>query len=71
MIDHVAVGAMLRKMRTDAGVSLRQLAEAVKLKHSYIADLEAGRRGADKWTETEIEKWIAAIAALKKGEVEK
>ncbi len=37
------IGARLKKIRTDKGLSLRELAKHAHISHSFIADIETGR----------------------------
>ena len=39
-------GARLRRLRTEQGVTLKQLAEALQVSAAYLSALEHGRRGA-------------------------
>lgn len=42
----MALGTKLRALRTERGLSLRELGRATHLSHSFIADIEAGRCSA-------------------------
>lgn len=47
VIDHTKTGEAMRELRVKAGLSLRDIAERSGLSHSFISDLEKGRRN---WT---------------------
>lgn len=45
--EYTALRAELRNSRTEAGLSQRQLAERLKLPHSWVAKVENGERRID------------------------
>ena len=49
--DHEAIGAVMRKVREDAKLSLREIARRLHLSAPYVSDLELGRRN---WTRSRI-----------------
>jgi len=42
--DHIRFGAFLRQIRTEAGVSQRELALLLRLPQSFISKIESGER---------------------------
>ena len=48
--ERVAVGARLRKVRREAGLTQEQLAARVGRKKNWLSDIERGRRGIDVHT---------------------
>jgi len=47
-IDNAKTGAALRELRKSKGVSLRKMAERMKISPSYLSDLERGNRYWDR-----------------------
>jgi len=43
-VDYEQLGAALRQMRLDAGISLRGMAKLLKLSAPFLSDCELGRR---------------------------
>ncbi len=43
------LGAKLRALRADRGVTLKQMAEALEVSSAYLSALEHGRRGKPTW----------------------
>lgn len=43
--DPFILGQTLRKLRVDAGVTLRRMAEVMGIADGYLSDLENGKRG--------------------------
>lgn len=65
VLDHTAVGRLLRDERENAFIGLRAMARALDLSSAYLSDLELGRRGADYWTEEHIATYRQVLAELK------
>jgi len=63
-IDHVATGRAIRKLRTKAKVSLREVAAEMGWSVAYQSDLELGRK---RWTEEKVADAESAITRLSKG----
>ena len=42
-------GERMRKLRTERGVTLKQMAEALGVSSAYLSALEHGKRGAPTW----------------------
>lgn len=57
-IDHAATGATARKERVRAGISLRNMADAMGLSAPYLSDLERGKRN---WNAAMHARWDLAI----------
>lgn len=57
-IDHAATGATARKERVAAGISLRNMADAMGLSAPYLSDLERGKRN---WSAVMHARWDLAI----------
>ena len=47
VVDNVAAGRVFRSLREARGISLRDVAKALKFSPQYLTDLEWGRR---RWT---------------------
>jgi len=58
VIDHKATGEAMRKHRTDADLSIRQVAKVYGVSAPYISDLENGNRN---WTEERAAQYMEAI----------
>ena len=43
------LGARLRKMRADRGISLKEMAKALNVSSAYLSALEHGKRGKPTW----------------------
>jgi len=43
------LGAKLRKMRAERGMTLKQMAEALDVSSAYLSALEHGRKGKPTW----------------------
>lgn len=61
-VDEKKASAMLKKLRVRAGIGLREMARRIGVSHSFLSQLEGGRR---KWSphvshlfmvEVEVEK---------------
>lgn len=57
-IDHAATGATARKERVGAGISLRNMADAIGLSAPYLSDLERGKRN---WSAAMHARWDLAV----------
>ena len=44
------LGAKLRELRRDRGVTLKEMAKALRVSSAYLSALEHGRRGRPTWT---------------------
>ena len=44
------LGARLRQMREERGVTLKEMARALRVSSAYLSALEHGRRGKPTWT---------------------
>ena len=56
--DDRVIGSQLRKLREDAGLSLREVARRLNYSAAHVSDLELGRRG---WSEQRIQAYKQAI----------
>ncbi len=45
-LDPVKAGKLMSKLRTKAGIGLRDMARRIGISHSFLSQLEAGKR---KW----------------------
>ena len=61
IVNHYACGMMVRRLREEAGISLRKLAGMFSVSPSYWSDLETGKRGANFWTQESLNRVIAVI----------
>lgn len=52
ILDPLVLGQTLRKLRMEAGVTLRRMAEVLDISDGYLSDLENGKRG-----------WIGTVTA--------
>lgn len=57
--DHAAIGKHMQKVRTDAGLSLREVARRLGLSAPYVGDLERGYR---YWSKTRIKDYEHACS---------
>lgn len=62
-IDQKQLGKELRKARESAGMSLRDMATALKLSAPYLSDLERGNRG---WSTELIARFKSKLAPTKR-----
>jgi predicted transcriptional regulator len=53
-----AQGAKMRKVRDEAGVTLREVAAFMKLSVGYLSDMEHGRKA---WSVRKINFYLAAV----------
>lgn len=60
----VASPSAMRKLREDAGVTLRQLAKQMNVSAPYLSDLELGHR---QWTESKAELFRWALDRVTNG----
>lgn len=60
-LNHAQIGAGVRTQRLAAGVSLRKLARVIGLSHSYLCQLEQGKR---QWRSGLIKSYERKIARL-------
>lgn len=58
VIDHEATGAEARRVRCEAGVTLRVLSERTGLSVAYLSELE---RGSRRWTEPMYQQVLDAL----------
>lgn len=58
VFDDAAVGEEMRRMREDAGVSLREMARYLSLSPAYVSDLELGRR---RWSTAKVVAYQGAL----------
>jgi predicted transcriptional regulator len=58
VVDNLRTGLDARALRTSRGLSLRAVAQKMRVSAAYLSDLELGRRN---WSETTLEKVTAAI----------
>lgn len=56
-LDHAAVGASMRRLRTARGLSLQEISRRLDLSLSYVSDLERGRRN---WNDELVERFKRA-----------
>jgi DNA-binding XRE family transcriptional regulator len=56
--DHSATGNALRSQREGAGLSLREMAEAIGVSHSFLSQLENGHR---TWRRSLARRYSQAI----------
>jgi hypothetical protein len=56
--NHEAIGAAMRKRRTEAGLSLRKAARLAGISFSYLSQLERGER---HWTPEVEDRFLSAI----------
>ena len=61
VIDHEETGAVVRRARKEAGLSLRDVADNTGLSTAYISNLETGNR---PWTDNLFDVVMAAIMEL-------
>lgn len=59
-MDHLLVGAELRKIREKKGIALTELADRMKFTGAYISDLERGKRN---WNLDLIARFKKAVGA--------
>lgn len=60
--DQSKTGAKMRQLREGAGVSLRSVADKLKVSAPYLSDLERGNRA---WSGERIQQFAGAVADLK------
>lgn len=60
--DRKAQGARMMKIRTDARVTLREVAALLNLSVGYISDMEHGRKG---WTPKRVNFYLAAVETVR------
>lgn len=60
--DRKAQGAKMMAVRTAAGVKLREVAALLKVRVSYICDLEHGRKN---WTPKMVNFYLAAVETVR------
>lgn len=58
MIDDVQTGARFEKLRVDAGLSVKQVANAAKMSLAYLYALERGNR---KWNDKLLQRLLKAV----------
>ena len=60
--NHKSIGKSLRQMRKDAGLSMREMGQILRLSHSFLSQLETGRRS---WKLSVRQRYAAAVAEAK------
>jgi transcriptional regulator with XRE-family HTH domain len=61
-IDHKVAGELIRKARLQRGLSLRSLAETMKISAPHLSDLE---RGNPTWTVKRFNQVLAILFDMK------
>ncbi len=59
--DHVATGEQMRYLRTKRGLSLRSVAEQMKVSAAYLSDLELGKRN---WSHERAQEYSSTLEQL-------
>jgi transcriptional regulator with XRE-family HTH domain len=59
-LDYVQIGTSLRDKRKAAGITLREMARSVGCSHSFLSQLENGKRA---WRRSVSKRYELAIAA--------
>lgn len=62
VIDHVATGALVRRLRMMNNLSLRSVARKLKVSAVYVSDLEWGKRN---WTQTRLDRCVRTLEAMR------
>lgn len=57
-VDHEQLGAMMRKLRLQSKLSLREVARRLEFSAAYLSDLEQGKRN---WSEKKIFDYRKAL----------
>ena len=60
--DHEATGERMRYLRSKRGLSLRSVAEKMKVSAAYLSDLELGKRN---WSQERANQYVSALEQLK------
>ncbi len=62
-LNHKELGRERREARVELGVSLRDMAELMGLSHSYLCQLELGRRA---WGSTLLRRFDLALGGVRR-----
>jgi predicted transcriptional regulator len=62
-ISHIETGKKMRQLRTDADISLREVARRLGISGAYLSDMEQGKRN---WTNAKVEMFLGAVKGKQK-----
>lgn len=57
-VDHEATGAKMRQLRTNAGISLTEMAGRLPMNLAQLSQMETGKR---PWNEAQAARYVAAL----------